>query len=434
MEEDTGGTALKKRGGGGGDQGASSQMGEQQSLVQQEGDKGHGGSHEHGEGHGHAHGPGQGKPKQSPQKMSEFCKNMVQSKMWKFFTFSIIGFTPVLGVAATLPVILEERGVTGVFKLGHWMLSLWLAVQFLFNFFMSQHTDAGGCARLQPTHGTTGQFEMVLEESSVEPGREEVVKALKYAPSFCEHCKHWKPPRAHHCSFSKRCVMRMDHFCPFTGNCIGFRNHGHFILMYFFAIIGLTYALLQVLYSFYLGWFNPRETMLTPYVMHRKFLTGPGGFILHAAAVLYSMTKPEIAAFATVGVLAFAAVLGFGGPALYLAFTNQTIIETHFPMKEYVEIQPQIYCPLGPGFYNRGWKQNIRDLLGPTWLMRLFLPVRGNLELYVAIAPRPSKVGAEALMARVVQVEQEGCQQEVQSVTQLGINPGPASQVAQNSV
>lgn len=42
-----------------------------------------------------------------------------------------------------------------------------------------------------------------------------------YAPNYCNHCKHWKPPRAHHCGVCQRCTLRMDHHCPFTGNCIG---------------------------------------------------------------------------------------------------------------------------------------------------------------------------------------------------------------------
>merc|ERR1719166_122714 len=133
------------------------------------------------------------------------------------------------------------------------------------------------------------------------------------------------------------------------------------------------------------------------------------------------MIEPRVFVFGFTAVIAFAAVLGFGSPAIYLAVSNQTLLETHFPMKEYVQIKPQVYCPLGPGFYNRGWKKNLRDILGPRWKLRLLLPIRGQPDWHVAIAPRPSAVGANALMMRVKQVEQEGVQQEVASVSQLGI-------------
>lgn len=31
---------------------------------------------------------------------------------------------------------------------------------------------------------------------------------------FCSKCGRHKPPRAHHCRLCKRCVLRMDHHCP----------------------------------------------------------------------------------------------------------------------------------------------------------------------------------------------------------------------------
>lgn len=33
-------------------------------------------------------------------------------------------------------------------------------------------------------------------------------------PKWCSHCANWKPDRAHHCSDSGRCILKMDHFCP----------------------------------------------------------------------------------------------------------------------------------------------------------------------------------------------------------------------------
>ncbi len=47
---------------------------------------------------------------------------------------------------------------------------------------------------------------------------------------FCRHCRAHKPDRAHHCRQAGRCVLRMDHFCPWTGQTIGWRNQKFFVL------------------------------------------------------------------------------------------------------------------------------------------------------------------------------------------------------------
>ncbi|KAA1098248.1 palmitoyltransferase for Vac8p [Puccinia graminis f. sp. tritici] len=48
---------------------------------------------------------------------------------------------------------------------------------------------------------------------------------------FCRKCEHYKADRSHHCSSCGRCVLRMDHHCPWLGGrCVGLKNHKFFIL------------------------------------------------------------------------------------------------------------------------------------------------------------------------------------------------------------
>ncbi|KAH7312009.1 DHHC palmitoyltransferase-domain-containing protein [Rhexocercosporidium sp. MPI-PUGE-AT-0058] len=48
-------------------------------------------------------------------------------------------------------------------------------------------------------------------------------------PKWCTPCANWKPDRAHHCSTIDRCILKMDHFCPWVGGPLGENNMKFFI-------------------------------------------------------------------------------------------------------------------------------------------------------------------------------------------------------------
>ncbi|KAL3467791.1 zf-DHHC-domain-containing protein [Aspergillus heterothallicus] len=47
---------------------------------------------------------------------------------------------------------------------------------------------------------------------------------------FCKKCQCPKPDRTHHCSTCKRCVLKMDHHCPWLATCVGMYNYKAFLL------------------------------------------------------------------------------------------------------------------------------------------------------------------------------------------------------------
>lgn len=62
---------------------------------------------------------------------------------------------------------------------------------------------------------------------------------------FCKQCNAPKPPRSHHCHVCKKCVLNMDHHCPWMNNCVGYFNYRYFFLF-------LLWLELTCVYGFFL--------------------------------------------------------------------------------------------------------------------------------------------------------------------------------------
>ena len=46
---------------------------------------------------------------------------------------------------------------------------------------------------------------------------------------WCRKCKRTKPYDASHCSACGRCIIRMDHHCPWVNNCVALLNQKYFL-------------------------------------------------------------------------------------------------------------------------------------------------------------------------------------------------------------
>jgi hypothetical protein len=69
----------------------------------------------------------------------------------------------------------------------------------------------------------------LLKTKHSDPGAVPITEDPFSKCNLCKHCQTFKPVSCHHCSKAQRCIVRMDHACPWTGNTIGLLNHKFFL-------------------------------------------------------------------------------------------------------------------------------------------------------------------------------------------------------------
>jgi len=123
---------------------------------------------------------------------------------------------------------------------------------------------------------------------------------------WCRKCWAPKPDRTHHCSICERCVLKMDHHCPWIGaKCIGHRTYPAFV--HFLCCITLL------------------ATYFAAVAGSTLWHTFNNPFISNDYAPIHEMVVTLIG-------MIFSLVMGsFAAYHLYLASTNQTTIENITP-------------------------------------------------------------------------------------------------------
>lgn len=165
----------------------------------------------------------------------------------------------------------------------------------------------------------------------------------------CLTCRLYKPDRSHHCRMCGRCVMRMDHHCPWVSNCIGWANYKFFMLMLFYALTALAIIIVAML---------PRFIRIFRPVIHW------GYFIRMDIPIFFAYS---------ISVMLFPSVGSFFMFHMYLVFNAMTTIELK-EKKNSLSEEVHYRYTIAHIKYDRGYWRNFCHVFGPPWLW--FFPIR----------------------------------------------------------
>jgi len=98
----------------------------------------------------------------------------------------------------------------GIFGIIHILLFCSIAALACANHFLAMTTDPGA---VPPDAVPLPDPEKGIDEMTALN-----LNPAKLGRRFCRRCNAYKPKRAHHCSICKRCVVKMDHHCPWVNN------------------------------------------------------------------------------------------------------------------------------------------------------------------------------------------------------------------------
>ncbi|KAF2072004.1 hypothetical protein CYY_006667 [Polysphondylium violaceum] len=119
------------------------------------------------------------------------------------------------------------------------LLSSFITFNIYFNYYKVISTDPGS-----PSFPTISGEDSEIENRNLN-------QSLQIKWDFCKKCQKPKPPRTHHCNVCERCVLKMDHHCPWVSGCVGFYNYRYFFLFLFYLWCGCAYLLIHGLPLFF---------------------------------------------------------------------------------------------------------------------------------------------------------------------------------------
>jgi len=180
---------------------------------------------------------------------------------------------------------------------------------------------------------------------------------------YCEKCNLIKPDRCHHCSICGKCILRMDHHCPWINNCVSFTNYKFFVLFlgYTFALCLFTGA---TTFPYFLRFWSMPENLSNNYV---GSLNHPQSVPSNSPTTVPFSLKFHILFLFFVSCMLSAGVMFLYCYHIYLLINNRSTLESFRP--------PLMTYGPDRNAFNLGKKENVLQLFGRSkllWLMPVF--------------------------------------------------------------
>ena len=168
-------------------------------------------------------------------------------------------FVILLGGSISLTVILRVypkiSSVTNhkFLALVGWSLEIFFFVMFIWSWIYTSFADSGS---LEKDLKRRGVLDRILQG--------DMPVSLQNLP-ICPKCRLPMPPRCKHCTDCDKCILRMDHHCAVTGQCIGDKNFKAFILTFFYGGFLGVIDICTAIFSFAVGVKDVLTTLVVIY-------------------------------------------------------------------------------------------------------------------------------------------------------------------------
>lgn len=130
----------------------------------------------------------------------------------------------------------------------HGLIFSFIAIMACISHFNAMTTDPGAV----PPDAKPLQLEPQPDEGDQYPIIHSPGRGNNNSKRTCRRCNSFKPVRAHHCSICRRCIIKMDHHCPWVNNCVGIGNHKYFLLFLFYTFLSCMYSSALLIVRFFI--------------------------------------------------------------------------------------------------------------------------------------------------------------------------------------